>query len=125
MRELTTWLPMTLAGLCAAAACGDNSPGNPGTIAIRASGITGGTGKLPITEARIDGRQAAVSCIPIEADPFTTTAVLEEIVGATPCEESNPITLDGGLYAIRSVVQMGGAPAPELCANGEITVNGD
>ena len=107
------------------AGCGDDGGGAPGTITITASGLTGGQGKLLITEARIGANQAAISCIPITADPFSTSAVLEAIVGPTPCEDSSPISLAAGTYDVLSVVMVGGAAGPEVCARGTAVVDGD
>lgn len=105
-------------------ACGDPAP-SPGTITVSASGITGKQGKLLITEARIEGRQSAISCVPIDADPFSVTVVLEAIVGPTPCEDSAPVMVDGGTHDILSAVIMGGSMTPELCARGQVVVDGD
>lgn len=105
------------------AACGDDP--SPGTITVTASGITGAQGKLWLTEARLAGRQAAIACVPIDADPFSATVVLEAIVGPTPCEDSAPIELAAGTYDILTAVMMGGAPAPDVCARGQVVVDGD
>ncbi len=107
------------------AGCGDDGGGAPGTITVTASGLTGAQGKLLITEARAGANQAAISCIPITADPFSTSAVLEAIVGPTPCEDSAPIALTAGTYDLLSVVMIGGAAGPEVCARGSAVVDGD
>jgi hypothetical protein len=117
------WLGTTLMALTLTA-CGDPAP-SPGTITVTASGITGKQGKLLITEARIEGRQSAISCVPIDADPFSTTVVLEAIVGPTPCEDSAPIEAPGGTHDILSAVIMGGQMTPEICARGQVMVDGD
>lgn len=110
-----------------AAACTDDGAGpQPGTITVQVAGVAGASGKLLITEARTsDGRQAAISCVPIAADPFATTVVLETIVGPTPCEESAPIELAAGTYTLRTVVMMGGSMTPEQCASSSVVVDGD
>lgn len=118
------WSRLSIVGVVVVlAACGDDP--EPGTITISAHAITGGQGKLLITEARIGGRQAAISCVPIAADPFDATEILEAIVGPTPCETSAPIVLDAGTYDIKSVVMMGGAASPTTCAVGRVEVAGD
>jgi hypothetical protein len=119
-----SWASSQLVVVALVAACGGEDGGEPGTITVAVNGVTGGQGKLLITEARIAGRQAAISCVPIAADPFTASVVLEEIVGPTPCEDSAPISLDAGTYDLLSVVMMGGG-APETCARGQAVVDGD
>lgn len=100
--------------------------GEPGTITVTVDGVTGAEGLLLITEARDDdGNQAAVHCLPIDADPFSATVVLEEIVGPTPCEESSPINLDPGVYTLLTATIVGGETEPETCAEGEVEVDGD
>lgn len=122
----TMWPALSFAfvGLTLVAACGDPAP-SPGTITVSVSGITGKQGKLLITEARIQGRQSAISCVPIDADPFSATVVLEEIIGPTPCEDSAPIAVPGGVHDLLSAVIMGGAVTPEICARGQVSVDGD
>ena len=120
----SAWLRLSIVGVVVGlVACGDDPA--PGTITVSAHAVTGGQGKLLITEARIGGRQAAISCIPIAADPFDATVILETIVGPTPCETSSPIVLDAGTYDIKSVVMMGGAAAPDTCAVGQVEVAGN
>ena len=121
MRTTCVCVAVLTAGL---GACGDD--GAPGTITVTATGVTGSQGKLLITEARADdGRQAAIHCQPITSDPFSATAVLETIVGPTPCEVSSPITLDAGTYSLLTAVIMGGSMTPDLCARASVTVDGD
>lgn len=122
-RARVLWVLLSIA--VAESACGDD--GAPGTITVTAAGVTGGQGKLLITEARVasDGRQAAIHCQPITADPFSATVVLETIVGPTPCEASSAITLDAGTYDLLTAVIMGGSMTPDLCARGQVTVDGD
>lgn len=121
MRRTTVLVAATAAWL---GACGDD--GAPGIITVTATGVTGSQGKLLITEARTsDGRQAAIHCQPITSDPFSATAVLETIVGPTPCEVSSPITVDAGTYSLLTAVIMGGSMTPDLCARASATVDGD
>ncbi len=105
------------------AACGDGAA--PGTITVTTTGVTGFQGKLLITEAKLVGRQAAIHCAPIAADPFSSTVVLETIVGPTPCEASSPVSLDPGTYDLLTVVIMGGAVTPDVCARAQAVVDGD
>ena len=104
-------------------ACGDSAA--PGTITVTTTGVAGFQGKLLITEARLTGRQAAIHCAPIAADPFSSTVVLETIVGPTPCEDSAPITLDPGTYDLLTAVIMGGSMTPDVCARAQVVVDGD
>lgn len=114
-------------------ACGDDGPGIvdadppvPGTITVVATGVTGAQGRLLITEARAaDGRQAAIACTPIDADPFAATVVLETVIGPTPCEDSSPITLAPGTYSLLTAVLQGGSTTPDACARATAAVDGD
>lgn len=100
--------------------------GAPGVVTVVVSGVADAEGLLLITEARdADGNQAAVACVPIDANPFDATFALEEIVGATPCEESAPITLDGGTYDLLTGVIAGGATEATSCAEAQVVVDGD
>ena len=97
-----------------------------GTITVEVADVTGSEGLLLITEARdAEGKQAAVSCVAIDADPFEVTTTLEEIVGATPCEDSAPITLGPGTYDLLTGVLAGGDTEPSACATAQAEVDGD
>lgn len=99
---------------------------SPGTITLVVEGVTGAEGLLLITEARDEeGKQAAIACTTIDADPFDVTQVLEEIVGATPCEESTVLTLDPGTYDLATGVIAGGETEPTQCAEAQVSVDGD
>ena len=99
---------------------------DPGEITVVAEGIVGATGLLLVTEALdVDGNQAAIACLSIDADPYDATFTMEEIVGSTPGEDSAPIELDGGEYTISSGVIAGGETTPSQCAEATVTVDGD
>ncbi|MFT7518938.1 MAG: hypothetical protein ACI9MC_001072 [Kiritimatiellia bacterium] len=100
--------------------------GEPGIITVTVADIAGHDGKLWITEARSeDGRQWAVGCVPIDADPFAGSTQLVEIVGETPCDPAGPTAVDAGSYTINTSVMQGGSQTPDLCATREVEVNGD
>lgn len=122
--RIPVWQRVALIAVTGAvAACGDSAA--PGTITVTTTGVAGFQGKLLITEARLTGRQAAIHCAPIAADPFASTVVLETIVGPTPCEVSSPITLDPGTYDLLTAVIMGGSMTPDVCARAQAVVDGD
>lgn len=99
---------------------------DPGTITVMVEGVTGADGLLLITEAKDEnGNQAAISCIPIDADPFSATFEMEEVVGPTPCEESGPIELVGGTYDLLSATLAPGEMEPRACAEAVAEVDGD
>jgi len=102
--------------------------GDPGFITVEVDGVTGSVGLLLITEARDADdadRQAAIHCVAIDADPFAITFDLEEIVGATPCEESEPLLLDAGPYDLLTATIAGGETEPRSCATASVEVDGD
>lgn len=119
-------LAVGLALAVGTAGCTDKPEGKPGTITVTASGVTSGQGKLLITEARAaDGRQAAISCQPLTPGSFSSSAMLETIVGPTPCEDSSPIVLELGAYDLLTTVIMGGSMTPEQCARATVQVDGN
>lgn len=100
--------------------------GDPGFITVVVEDVTGSEGLLLITEARdADGNQAAISCVSIDADPFDHTGELEAIVGPTPCEDSEPVELDAGVYDLLTATILGGETEGRACATAEVEVNGD
>lgn len=99
---------------------------SPGTLTVAYEGVTGAEGLLLITEARdAEGKQAAISCVEIDADPFDVSVTLEEIVGSTPCEDSAPIVLGPGPYDLTVGVLAGGDTEPSQCGSAQVTVDGD
>lgn len=103
----------------------DGSDALPGTITVDVSGVVGAEGKLLIAEAvDTNGNQAAILCVPIDADPFGLEAPLEAIVGPTPCEESEPIDLPAGTYDLTIVTMQGGSQSPDSCATTTAEVDG-
>lgn len=103
-------------------ACG----GSRGTLTVEVEGLTGATDLLLITEARDEeGKQAAISCVTVDADPFDASTTLEAIVGETPCEDSDPIDLAAGVYQLTTATIAGGAEDPTACAAYTAEVDGD
>ena len=103
----------------------DGAPA-PAWVTIKASGITGATGKIVlvgVTKTGVGGFLAAV-CAPVTADPMSVNAVAKLPSASNPCDLGAEVAFADGTYEVRGGIYTGGSKTPERCANATVTVAG-
>jgi hypothetical protein len=108
---------------------GDAAPADAaplGSVTIRASGVTGATGKVVlvgVTPHGVAGFQGAV-CEPVTSDPLSFTAVAKTPTAGNPCDLGAIAVFADGAYDVLGGLYTPGNTTPDLCANTTVTVAG-
>ncbi len=97
-----------------------------GTVTVRASGITGATGKVVlvfVTGPGMGGLRGAV-CEPVTADPMAFVAVAKTPGATNPCELGAEVVYPDGTYDVTAGIYTPGMMTAERCATTTVVVAG-
>lgn len=110
-------------------ACGGDDDGSgvdaaPGTLTIRASGITGLTGKIVLATvtASTGGAPLGAICVSVTDDPMSFAAVAQTPGVGNPCELGATVTFADGSYDVSAGIYTPGMQTPELCAEATVSI---
>lgn len=104
------------------------APPVAGTVTLDMSGATDASNRVMVAVIgkNVPTQPFGAACAIVDADPFSFTGEFFPITGGDPCSlGTEPVQLDPGSYDVIVAVMEGGATSPELCAEANVTVNGD
>ncbi|MBI5157267.1 MAG: hypothetical protein HZA58_04550 [Acidimicrobiia bacterium] len=124
----STTATATTAATTTAATSPTTAPPAPTELRFTFEGVAGAQGKILVgTVFGEGGALAATICEPVASDPFSGAAVAATAAPDNPCGHDAPygvpLTTDG-VYSYMVAIYTGGSQTAELCAFGEVIVDG-